>query len=61
MHASQTVAGAGVGQPNSRNERRTEEEHRPEPTSSPETFHNDPNDPENPNEARERHLKKINQ
>jgi hypothetical protein len=45
----------------SQDERQAEEEDRAQPATKPETFQNDPNDPKNPNEVRERHLKKIKQ
>jgi hypothetical protein len=41
-----------------KNERQAEEESREKPATQPGTFKNDPNDPKNPNEVRERHLKK---
>jgi hypothetical protein len=31
-----------------------------QPASKPDSFQNDPDDPKNPNEVRERHLKNIN-
>jgi hypothetical protein len=40
-------------------QRQAEEEDRAEPATKPDSFQNDPNDPKNPNEVRERHLKKI--
>jgi hypothetical protein len=43
----------------SKNERRPDEESEAETASSPGRFENDPPDPRNPNEERERHLKKI--
>ena len=43
----------------SKDERQAEEESRAEPISRPGGFDNDPKDPTNPNEVRERHLKKI--
>ncbi|HXP64923.1 MAG TPA: hypothetical protein VN815_05550 [Steroidobacteraceae bacterium] len=46
-------------EPKSKDERQAEEEDRAEPATKPGTFKNDPNDPKNPNEVRERHLKKI--
>jgi hypothetical protein len=44
----------------SKDERQVEEESRAKPASKPGGFTNDPNDPTNPNEVRERTLKKIN-
>jgi len=43
----------------SKDERQAEEESKADPVSKPGGFKNDPNDPTNPNEVRERHLKKI--
>ena len=42
-----------------KDERQAEEEARAEPATKPGSFQNDPNDSKNPNEVRERHLKKI--
>jgi hypothetical protein len=43
----------------SKDERQAEEEGKAETVSRPGAFPNDPDDPRNPNEVRERHLKKI--
>jgi hypothetical protein len=43
----------------SRDERQSEEENKHDPISKPGGFQNDPNDPTNPNEVRERHLREI--
>jgi hypothetical protein len=43
----------------SKGERLAEEEGRADTASKPGGFDNDPDDPRNPNEVRERHLKKI--
>lgn len=43
----------------SKDERQAEEESKEEPISKPGGFKNDPKDPTNPNEVRERTLKKI--
>jgi hypothetical protein len=43
----------------SEDERQSEEESKHEPISKPGGFQNDPNDPSNPNEVRERFLRKI--
>jgi hypothetical protein len=43
----------------SKDERQAEEENQADTASKPGGFNNDPNDPKNPNEVRERHLKKI--
>jgi hypothetical protein len=40
-------------------EKQAEKERQSEPASRPGGFQNDPNDPSNPNEVRERHLKKV--
>ena len=56
-------AGSGKGKAldtgKSKDERQAEEESKADPVSKPGGFKNDPNDPTNPNEVRERHLKKI--
>jgi hypothetical protein len=44
----------------SKDERQAEEEGKAKTVSRPGAFPNDPDDPRNPNEVRERHLKKIN-
>jgi len=43
----------------SKDERQAEEENQADTASRPDGFNNDPDDPKNPNEVRERHLKKI--
>jgi hypothetical protein len=43
----------------SKDERQAEEENQADTASTPGGFNNDPDDPKNPNEVRERHLKKI--
>jgi hypothetical protein len=48
-----------VKEPKSKDEHQAEEEDRARPATKPDIFKNDPNDPKNPNEVRERHLKKI--
>ena len=50
----------GVDKGKSKDERQAEEEGKAETVSRPGGFPNDPDDPRNPNEGRERHLKKIN-
>jgi hypothetical protein len=45
----------------SKDERQAEEESNAETVSKRGGFNNDPDDPRNPNEVRERHLKKIKQ
>jgi hypothetical protein len=42
-------------------EKQAEKERQAEPASRPGGFRNDPDDPSNPNEVRERHLKKVDQ
>lgn len=51
--------GKSVETGKSKDERQAEEESKAKPASKPGGFENDPNDPTNPNEVRERHLKKI--
>ena len=51
--------GKAVETGKSKDERQAEEESKANPVSKPGGFKNDPNDPTNPNEVRERHLKKI--
>jgi hypothetical protein len=45
----------------SADERKGHEERNQEPASKPGGFKNDPDDPSNPNEVRERHLKTVKQ
>ena len=47
-------------EPNPADQHQAEEENRAEPVTKPGSFQNDPDDPKNPNEVRERHLKKNN-
>jgi len=49
---------SAVGKGKSKDERQAEED-RADTASKPDGFHNDPDDPKNPNQVRERHLKKI--
>jgi hypothetical protein len=51
--------GKSVDTGKSKDERQAEEESKAESASKPGGFKNDPNDPTNPNEVRERALKKI--
>jgi hypothetical protein len=53
-------SGKSIDTGQSKDERQAEEESKAKPASRPGGFKNDPNDPTNPNEVRERHLKKIN-
>lgn len=55
------LSSSAATEPKSKDERQAEEEDRAEPATKPDSFQNDPNDPKNPNEVRERHLKKIQQ
>ena len=48
-----------LGDAKSKDERQAEEEDKEKTVSKPGGFDNDPDDPKNPNEVRERHLKKI--
>jgi hypothetical protein len=54
MHASHPV-----DKVKSKDERQAEEEGKSDTVSKPGGFDNDPDDPTNPNEVRERHLEKI--
>jgi hypothetical protein len=58
-----TLLSSGASAPRdpekSKNQRQTEEESKADTVSKPGGFKNDPDDPTNPNEVRERHLKKI--
>jgi hypothetical protein len=56
MHASPHPT---VDKGKSKDERQAEEENQADTASRRGGFNNDPNDPKNPNEVRERHLKKI--
>jgi hypothetical protein len=53
--------GPALDKGKSKDERQAEEESNAETASKPGGFDNDPDDPRNPNEVRERHLKKIKQ
>ncbi|HEY0799533.1 MAG TPA: hypothetical protein VGD54_01720 [Steroidobacteraceae bacterium] len=53
--------GPALDKGKSKDERQAEEESHAETVSKPGGFDNDPDDPSNPNEVRERHLKKIKQ
>ena len=48
-----------VDKSKSKDQRQAEEESAADTVSKPGGFENDPDDPTNPNEVRERHLKKI--
>jgi hypothetical protein len=51
--------GKAVETGKSKDQRQAEEESKADTVSKPGSFKNDPDDPTNPNEVRERHLKKI--
>ncbi|MEO7207530.1 MAG: hypothetical protein ABI356_02375 [Steroidobacteraceae bacterium] len=51
--------GKSVDAGESKDERQAEEESKAKPATKPDGFQNDPDDPTNPNEVRERSLKKI--
>jgi hypothetical protein len=53
MHAS------SLDKTKPKDQRQAEEADRADTVSKPGSFQNDPADPKNPNELRERHLKKI--
>jgi hypothetical protein len=62
MHASTATSESPhptVDKGKSKDERQAEEENQADTASRPGGFTNDPADPKNPNEVRERHLKKI--
>jgi hypothetical protein len=62
MHASTAISESPrptVDKGKSKDERQAEEENQADTASRPGGFSNDPADPKNPNEVRERHLKKI--
>jgi hypothetical protein len=48
-----------AGAKTSQHEKQAEKERQSESASRPGGFRNDPDDPSNPNEVRERHLKKV--
>jgi hypothetical protein len=56
---SHSGKGKALDNGKSKDERQAEEESKAETVSKPGGFKNDPDDPTNPNEVRERHLKKI--
>jgi len=53
------VGGDDDRAPRDADERQAEEESKAETASKPGGFKNDPDDPTNPDEVRERHLKKL--
>ncbi|MDP9089050.1 MAG: hypothetical protein M3O26_09965 [Pseudomonadota bacterium] len=59
MSASLTESSPSADKGKSKDERQAEQEAAAETVSKPGGFDNDPDDPTNPNEVRERHLKKI--
>jgi hypothetical protein len=58
-HSPASGKGKAVDRSKSKDERQAEEESKAGTASKPGGFKNDPDDPTNPNEVRERHLKKI--
>jgi hypothetical protein len=54
-----SAKGKAVDTGKSKDERQAEEESNADTVSKPGGFKNDPDEPTNPNEVRERHLKKI--
>jgi hypothetical protein len=56
---SQAGKGKAVETGKSKDQHQAEEESKSDTVSKPGGFKNDPDDPTNPNEVRERHLKKI--
>jgi hypothetical protein len=54
-----TGSSASVDKGPSKDERKAQEESAKQPISKPGGFKNDPPDPTNPNEARERHLRDL--
>jgi hypothetical protein len=59
VHESRTSIRPAIDAGKSSDERQAEQEGKAESASKPGGFSNDPDDPTNPNEVRERHLKKI--
>ncbi|HSZ10348.1 MAG TPA: hypothetical protein VK794_17525 [Steroidobacteraceae bacterium] len=59
-HAGKESPRPSLDKGKSKDERQADEEGKAETVSKPGGFPNDPDDPRNPNEVRERHLKKIN-
>jgi hypothetical protein len=57
--SSNSGKGKAVDRSKSKDERQAEEESKAETASKPGGFKNDPDDPTNPNEVRERHLKNL--
>jgi hypothetical protein len=59
MSSAAELPRPAVDKGKSKDERQAEEEGSADTVSKPGGFDNDPDDPRNPNEVRERHLKKI--
>jgi hypothetical protein len=59
LRRSDSGKGKAVDRSKSKDQRQAEEESQAQTVSKPGGFKNDPDDPTNPNEVRERHLKKI--
>ena len=56
---ARAIAESSVRQGKSKDELQAEEERRAQTVSKPGGFRNDPDDPTNPNEVRERYLRKL--
>jgi hypothetical protein len=59
MHTSAESPRPAADKGKSKDQRQADEEGNAETVSKPGGFDNDPDDPRNPNEVRERHLKNI--
>jgi hypothetical protein len=57
--AAPSAGSPAVDQRKPKNERQADEENKADSVSKPGGFANDPDDPKNPNEARERHQRKV--
>ncbi len=53
------LSGATTQDEKTRQDKQDEKKRPPDSTTGPGSFRNDPDDASNPNEARERHLKKV--
>jgi hypothetical protein len=54
-----TLLAGSLDDKKSKDEKQAEEENKAKPVSQPGGFKNDPPDPKNPNEVRERHQRKV--
>lgn len=59
MPASEAFLNAPVSSERSADERQADEERKRDSATKPGGFRNDPDDPTNPNEVREHHLKQV--